>query len=129
IAAVRTRPFARAPVTALLFSALAAAAVITGTGSARALGDASSGDEPETAAGTYSAYEERFIKDAERDLHVRVDPSPEGKIVEGIDVVTVDVIDRHDPVPASVTVEALGRKEPLPRFVNYFHATSRRPVI
>jgi hypothetical protein len=65
-------------------------------------------------AGVYSPYERQAIDDALARLHETLDPSPEGKIVEGIDVVTLDVIDERDPAP---------------QFVNVFHATTRRRVV
>jgi hypothetical protein len=47
-------------------------------------------------------------------LGTRVAADPEGKLVEGIDVVTLDVIEPRDPAP---------------RALNWVHATSRRAVI
>jgi hypothetical protein len=43
-----------------------------------------------------------------------LDPSPEGKTLEGIDIVTLDVIDAHDPIPT---------------FPNFLHVTTQRYVI
>lgn len=61
----------------------------------------------------YSDYEQDTV---ERVLlgDVPIDPSPEGKIVEQIDVVPIDVIEDRDPAP---------------RFLNVFHATTRASVI
>src|SRR5687768_17605964 len=42
------------------------------------------------------------------------DPAPEGKLIEQIDIVVLDVFDEHDPVPD---------------FVNVFHTMSRKSVI
>ncbi len=42
------------------------------------------------------------------------DPAPEGKLIERIDIVVLDVFDEHDPVPD---------------FVNIFHTMSRTTVI
>jgi Omp85 superfamily domain len=62
----------------------------------------------------YSEYETRAIRDAEALLGVQVDRFPEGKIVERIDFVRLDPIDRHDPLPVAV---------------NALHATSRVSVL
>jgi hypothetical protein len=70
--------------------------------------------EPTTIAGRYSPYEQDSIDQAVTELKTELDPSPEGKTVEGIDVVTLDVIEPRDPAPG---------------FLNALHATTRRYVI
>ena len=75
-----------------------------------ALGQAS----PQTVAGAYSPYELASIDDAVSTLKTRVADDPEGKTVEGIDIVTLDVVERRDPAPSAL---------------NWFHATTRRYVI
>ena len=62
----------------------------------------------------HSAYEQQTIDEALATLHAKVDPRPEGKIVEGIDVVPLDVIEDRDP---------------LPRWLNVFHVTTRESVV
>ncbi|MBI5531204.1 MAG: hypothetical protein HY898_00710 [Deltaproteobacteria bacterium] len=75
---------------------------------------ASAEDRPKTKAHEYSAYEKESIRDALAASHTIVDPSPEGKIVEDIDIVTLDVIEKRDPAPG---------------FLNVFHAKTRPYVI
>src|SRR5262245_20312312 len=70
--------------------------------------------EPTTIAGRYSPYEQASIDQALAELGTELDPSPEGKTVEGIDVVTLDVIEKRDPAPG---------------FLNALHATTRHYVI
>ena len=52
--------------------------------------------------GAYSTYEEQAIRDAEGSLGRTVDPSPEGKLVEAVELVRLDPIDRHDPLPEAI---------------------------
>src|SRR5439155_14337870 len=54
---------------------------------------------PTTIAGRYSPYEQASIDQALAKLGRELDPAPEGKTVEGIDVVTLDVIEPRDPAP------------------------------
>lgn len=70
--------------------------------------------EPTSTTYDYSPYEQDTIRLAERSLASRIDPHPEGKIVESVEFVTLDVIEPRDPVPG---------------FLNVLHATSRRWVI
>lgn len=69
---------------------------------------------PAKHADSYSAYEQQAIDDALKRLHARIDRSPEGKTIEGLDVVTLDVFEPRDPVPV---------------FFDVFHTTSKRYVI
>ncbi|WP_437660425.1 hypothetical protein [Sorangium sp. So ce1182] len=62
----------------------------------------------------YSSYESATIERALARLRATLDPAPEGKTVEGIDVVPFEVIEDRDPAPA---------------FLNWFHVLSRRYVI
>ncbi|WP_437851085.1 hypothetical protein [Sorangium sp. So ce363] len=62
----------------------------------------------------YSSYESATIERVLSRLGATLDPAPEGKIVEGIDVVPLEVIEDRDPAPA---------------FLNWFHALSRPYVI
>ena len=77
-------------------------------------GAARADDQPNTVSHSYSPYEQASIDEAAAQLETKPDPAPEGKIVEGIDVVTLDVIERRDPAPAAL---------------NWLHATSRHYVI
>jgi hypothetical protein len=62
----------------------------------------------------FSGYEEESVRLALEEVHRELDPAPEHKWVEAVDVVTLDVVERRDPAP---------------RFLNWFHATSRASVI
>lgn len=62
----------------------------------------------------YSSYESATIERALARLGATLDPAPEGKIVEGVDVVPFEVIEDRDPAPS---------------FLNWFHALSRPYVI
>jgi hypothetical protein len=67
---------------------------------------------------SYSPYERETIEKALKKVHGAVEPSPEGKILEGIDVVSLDVFEDRDPLPSFLTPIA-----------NWFHVTSRDYVI
>jgi hypothetical protein len=75
------------------------------------------GPPPALRLNAYSAYERQTIKDALAFLHATEDPAPEGKTIEGIDILTLEVFERRDLVPGVLT------------FFNIFHATTRRYVI
>src|SRR5689334_15893825 len=60
--------------------------------------------EPKTISGQYSPYEQASIDQALATLGTGLDPQPEGKTVEGIDVVTFDVIEPRDPAPRILNV-------------------------
>ena len=77
-----------------------------------ALGD----DLPPAAerALVYSPYELETIEEVLRSAHASREAAPEGKIVERIDVVPLDVFEPRDPIPT---------------WVNILHVTSRRDVI
>ncbi|WP_437567406.1 hypothetical protein [Sorangium sp. So ce542] len=62
----------------------------------------------------YSSYERATIERTLARLGATLDPAPEGKIVEGIDVVPYEVIEDRDPAPS---------------FLNWFHVLSRPYVI
>ncbi|AUX45619.1 membrane protein [Sorangium cellulosum] len=62
----------------------------------------------------YSSYESATIDRALARLGATLEPAPEGKLVEAIDVVPLEVIEDRDPAPA---------------FLNWFHALSRPHVI
>jgi len=96
------------PLTAFRAFALAAfvAAVVTYAGAARA--------QRTTTVSTRSAYEQETIEGALEKIGGVPELEPEGKIVEGIDVVTLEVIERRDPAP---------------RFLNIFHVTTQTDVV
>ncbi|AUX24718.1 membrane protein [Sorangium cellulosum] len=62
----------------------------------------------------YSSYERDTIERALARLGATIEPAPDGKIVEAVDVVPLEVIEDRDPAP---------------RFLNWFHALSRPYVI
>lgn len=68
----------------------------------------------DSAADKHSPYEQASIKSALAALHAEIDEDPEGKIVERVEVVPLDVIEPRDP---------------LPGFLNWFHFTTLRYVI
>ena len=63
-----------------------------------------------------TSYEQRTLAECAARLGVspEPDPEPDGKLIERIDIVVLDVFDEHDPVPD---------------FFNVFHAMSRKVVI
>jgi Omp85 superfamily domain len=71
-------------------------------------------EQPQEIKHPYSPYEVETLQQSLDLLHEVTDPAPEGKIVEGIEVVPLDVFEERDPVP---------------RFVNVFHVTTRPYVI
>jgi len=63
---------------------------------------------------SYSAYERETVDAALSETGGRIDPKPEGKEIESIEIITLEVIEDRDPVP---------------KFFNAFHATTRKGVI
>jgi hypothetical protein len=63
---------------------------------------------------TYSRYERESIEAALRDKHAVIEPHPQGKKIERIETITLDVIEQRDPAP---------------NFLNWFHVTTKRHVI
>src|SRR5437763_10182281 len=70
--------------------------------------------ESARAEGGLSPYEAESLRRAIESVHGSIDVTPEGKIVEGIDVVALEVIEDRDPAPA---------------FLNVLHTTTRRKTI
>ena len=62
----------------------------------------------------YSLYEQQTIADVLAARGESLDPNPEGKRVERVEVVRLDVFEPRDP---------------LPQWLNVFHATTRAPVV
>ena len=73
---------------------------------------------PDERRDAYSPYERKSIDAAVEKLGVVVDPRPDGKILEGVEVVSLDVFEKRDPLPGFLTPVA-----------NWFHATTRHYVI
>ena len=69
-------------------------------------------DQPEQSS--YSALEQSVIRQKLGERGLELEPRPEGKRIEAIDIARMDVFDERDPVPD---------------FVNVFHATTREQVI
>src|SRR3954469_22532426 len=66
----------------------------------------------------YSRYEQDSLDAALAKIHGVIDPHPEGKILEGVTIVTLQVFEPRDFIPKIF----LG-------FVNWFHVTTRHYVI
>lgn len=68
-------------------------------------------DAPKTSNPSgYSDYEIETVHEVRSRFRSDLDPHPEGKLVEGVEIVPLDVIERRDPAPA---------------FMNSLHATTR----
>lgn len=67
-----------------------------------------------TTSSPHSAYEAAKILQALQKVHGTLDPEAEGKILEGVDVVSLEVIEDEDPAP---------------RVLNVFHTTTRQSVL
>ncbi len=63
---------------------------------------AATAQRPQSRATGYSAYEREAIDQALRQGGLSVDPSPEGKTVEHIEIVRLEVLEPRDPVPENV---------------------------
>ncbi|HZZ86211.1 MAG TPA: hypothetical protein VFE30_16900 [Anaeromyxobacteraceae bacterium] len=72
------------------------------------------GPEPETSRFGYSPYEEATIAEALSLLRLAPEPAPEGKAVESVEEVRLEVIEERDPAP---------------RFLNLFHVVTRPGVV
>jgi hypothetical protein len=94
---------------------LALSAVVLGGATRTA--DAQPAPPPALRLNSYSAYERQTIKDTLTRLDTTEDLAPEGKTLEGIDIIALEVFERRDLVPGVLTL------------FNVFHTTSRRYVI
>lgn len=65
-------------------------------------------------ASSYSPYERETMQNGLLRTGRELEPDPDGKIIEGVDVITLDVIEPRDPIPLR-----------LQGLVNFFHATTR----
>src|SRR5882724_4643349 len=63
---------------------------------------------------TYSRYERESIEAALRDKHAIIEPHPQGKKIERIETITLDVIEQRDPAP---------------NFLNWFHVTTKPRIV
>ncbi len=82
---------------------LAALAILLAAATAHAQGT--------STAGALSSYEQTSLAAALADNHGTIDPAPDGKTLEEIVVVPLEVIEDRDPAPS---------------FLNVFHATTKR---
>ena len=57
---------------------------------------------PRSLTGAYSDYEQQAIRDAQAWLGGALDPAPEGKVIERIELVRLDPIDAHDGLPTAI---------------------------
>ena len=71
-------------------------------------------DEPRSLTGSYSRYEQETIDAEIARLGGKIDPNAEGKTIERIEIVSLEVIEPRDPIP---------------ELVNALHATTRPYVI
>lgn len=69
---------------------------------------------PAGASSQYGEYEKRVLRAELERRQLEIDEEPEGKLISGVDIVTLDVFDEYDPIPD---------------FFNVFHVTSRERVI
>jgi hypothetical protein len=69
---------------------------------------------PVSQTGRYSPYEEESIAAVARERGTEIDPAPEGKRIEAVDIVTLEVFEARDPAP---------------RVFNEAHVTTREYVI
>ena len=60
--------------------------------------------DPRSLTGAYSDYEQQAVRDAQAQVGGALDPAPEGKIIERIEIVRLDPIDAHDGIPTAVDV-------------------------
>lgn len=65
----------------------------------------------------YSDYEQETINLVKAERHAHIDAAPEGKWIEAIDVVTLDVIEPRDPASRFLS------------WLNWFHATTRESIV
>ena len=74
------------------------------------------GGEARAEAGELSEFEQRTLDEnlARLGSGLAIDENPEGKLIERVDIVTLEVFDEHDP---------------MPDFVNWFHGTTRERVV
>jgi hypothetical protein len=69
---------------------------------------------PAERSHVYSPYEEQTIGEVIESLHETIDPTPEGKTIEHIEIVPLNVFEKRDP---------------LPHWLNVFHVTTRPSIV
>jgi hypothetical protein len=62
----------------------------------------------------YSLYEQQTLTGVMEELRLSPDPAPEGKMIERVEVLPLDVFEQRDV---------------LPRWLNVFHATTRKSIV
>ncbi len=77
----------------------------------------------------YSPYEKESLDAALADLHLSIDPNPDGKIYEGAHVVTLEVLEERDPLQGWGIDRADGTKLSANEILNTLHTTSKKHVI
>jgi hypothetical protein len=85
-----------------------------GAGAPGAAPPAAADEAPATRAFRYSEYEDATIAGALSHLGLERDPAPDGKVVEAVHVVRLEVIEERDPAP---------------RLLNAFHVLTRTEVV
>jgi len=79
--------------------------------------------KPTSQTFEYSAYEKETIARALEETHSKLDLAPEGKTIEGIETLRLEVFEDRDPIPEKVV------GVPTRRLLNSLHATSRDRII
>jgi len=86
----------------------------------------------------YSPYEKETIKEALAAFHAEVDPSPEGKTVERVEILPLEVIEDRDIDVVLLALRGLGKlfsldavkvRDDVRDAVNLLHTTSKKYVI
>lgn len=79
--------------------------------------------KPVSKATEYSPYEKETIKNALEATGLTIDPAPDGKVVDRVDIIRLEVLEPRDPVPENV----IGIK--VRKIGNSLHYTSRDFII
>ncbi|RYG70443.1 hypothetical protein EON77_13945, partial [bacterium] len=87
----------------LVAAALAALVAVASTTAPR-LAHADEEPEPESLTGKYSSYEQESIDAASESLGTSIDLDAEGKTLERVDIVTLEVFEKRDPIPRIANV-------------------------
>ncbi len=91
-----------------------------------------SAERPTSTRGEYSRYEKEAIKEALEDGHLEIDPDPEGKTIDTIHSVRLEVLEPRDPGPELLRpVPILG---PITKVItkprlNWLHVLSKDWII
>jgi hypothetical protein len=79
--------------------------------------------KPTSKTFEYSTYEKETIVRALEATHSTIDPTPDGKIIEGVETLRLEVLEDRDPIPEKVL--GVSTRKAL----NTLHAVSRDGVI